>query len=226
MRRLFYFGMICFVGVMSAGVIYSAPAYKDGDWQLWNDEALKASINDKFGIFAEQEFRWGDGMRQYYYEHSHIQLDFKTLNWLTISPAIREIYEINSKEAWYWESEPQINITGSWKVFNDWSFDARARIEYRIFEEPGKNDVWRNRDKFTLKSPWKLSPLKLNPYIADEIFFQEKKDGIYENRLWLGMGMQFCKNIKGDLYCMLKLEDKNGDWWSTNVLGVQLKFEF
>jgi hypothetical protein len=74
-----------------AAPAFTAPAFEDGDWQFWNTESFKGTINDKMGVYGEQEFRWGDGMSMYYYEHSQIQLDFKALSWLTIAPAFREV---------------------------------------------------------------------------------------------------------------------------------------
>lgn len=219
---------IAFTMLLCSGVIspaFSAPKYDDGDWQFWNTESIKASINDKIGVYGEQEFRFGDGMSQYYYEHTQLQLDFKALSWLTISPAFREVYEMNSHEKWFPEHQPQLNLTGKWTIFEDWTFEDRARIEYRFFDEADKKDVWRFRNKITLKSPWKWTPLKLNPYIADEIFIQEDKDGIYRNRLYAGLGMQFSKNVKGEIYYMWEAEDKN-QWWNANVLGAKLKVEF
>lgn len=216
--------LICLAAATPA---FASPKYKDGDWQLWNDETLKAKINDQFGVYVEQEFRWGNNISQYYYEHTHLQLDWKPLSWLTIAPAFREIYELNSKEIWYAEHEPQLNISGNWKIFENWTFDARARIEYRIFNDPTKSDIWRNRDKFTLKSPWKLTPLNLNPYIADEIFIQENQDGLSENRLWIGLGMQFFKNLKGDIsYIWREVHQSDNSWLESNVIQAQLKFEF
>jgi len=206
--------------------VIAAPTFEDGDWQFWNTESIKGTINEKTAVYGEQEFRWGDGMSMYYYEHSQIQLDFKALEWLTISPAFREVYEMNKNEDWYPEHQPQLNLTGKWKIFEDWTFEDRARFEYRFFGEEGKSDVWRFRNKFTLKSPWKWTPLKLNPYIADEIFVQEDKDGIYRNRLYAGLGMQFFKNLKGDLFYLWQVEDKSGDWLNTNILGLKLKCEF
>lgn len=213
-----------------AAPTFAAPSYEDGDWQFWNTESFKGTINDKIGVYGEQEFRWGDGMSQYYYEHSQIQLDFKALDWLTISPAFREIYEMNKKGVWYPEHSPQLDLTGKWKIFADWTFENRARFQYRIFDEPDKEDAFRFRNKFTLKSPWKWTPLKINPYIADEIFLQEDKDGIYRNRFSVGVGMQFFKNVKGDIFYMWQAEDKGASsdpqWWSTNILGAKLKCEF
>lgn len=210
-----------------AAPAFSSPKYKDGDWQLWNDETVKAKINDKWGIFFEQEFRWGKDMSQYYYEHTHLELDFKPLEWLTIGPAFREVYELNSKEVWYAEHEPQLNVFGNWKIFGDWAFEARARIEERISNEPGKSDIWRNRDKFTLKSPLKFTPLNFNPYMADEIFIQENQDGLSENRFWLGLGMQFFKNVKGDIsYIWREVHQSDNSWLESNVLQAQLKFDF
>jgi len=226
MKKLVSFMLACCFLAVAAVPAFAAPKYEDGDWQFWTDATFKGAINDKFAVYGEQEFKFGDGMSQYYYEHTQLQLDFKTLEWLTISPAYREVFEMNSKEVWYPEHQPQLNLTGKWTIFEDWTFEARVRGEYRMFGEAGKKDVWRNRDKFTLKSPWKWTPLKLNPYIADEIFIQEDKDGIYRNRLYVGMGMQFHKNIKGDLYYMWQTEDKTSYWLDYNVLGFKLKCEF
>lgn len=227
MRKLLRTGLaICLVLCFTAPA-FASPKYKDGDWQLWTTDPIKCKINDQWGVYAEEEFRWGKDMSQYYYEHTHLELDYKPIDWLTIGPAIRVAYELNSKEVWYPTYEPQINFAGKW-VISDWTFEARARLEERIFDEPGKQDAFRNRDKFTLKSPWKWTPLKLNPYISDEIFFQQAIDGLAENRLWVGLGMEFCKNLKGELAYMWREVKQTSDnsYLESNIIQANLKFEF
>jgi hypothetical protein len=206
----------------------ASPKYKDGDWQLWNDASIKGKINDRWSVYVEEEVRWGDGMSQFYYEHTHAEVDFKILEWLTIGPAMRIVYELNSKEVWYPAYEPQVNFAGKWKILKDWTFEARARFQESIYDEPGKKDIFVNRDKFTLKSPWKFTPLKLNPYISDEIFFKEGVNGLAENRLWVGLGMEFFKNLKGELAYIWREIKQTSDnsYLESNILQANLKFEF
>lgn len=227
MKTLFRIGLVMCLVLSFAAPICATPKYDNGDWQLWSTDSIKAKINDRWGVYAEEEFRWGKDISQYYYEHTHLELDFKALNWLIICPAIRIAYELNSKEVWYPTYEPQVNFAGKWNL-GDWTFEARARLEERIFDEPGKSDAFRNRDKFTLKSPWKWTPLNLNPYMSDEVFFQEGIDGLAENRLWVGLGMQFFKNLKGELAYMWREVKQTSDnsYLEFNVIQVNLKFEF
>jgi hypothetical protein len=212
---------ICLSLIASA----SAFAYKDGDWQYWNTESVTVKLTDKIDAYVEEEFRFGGDISEFYYQHSHLQLDFKITDWFTLAPAYRQVFELDTmKDNWFTEYRPMVNGTVKWKCEN-WDFSNRVRISYRMFDID-KDDVWRFRNKLTIKTPWKWTALKINPWVADEIFLEENQSGVYRNRLYAGVGLKLTEHIKGDVFYLWQASEKGSSWTDYNVIGTKLKIVF
>ena len=218
-------------GCMSLFITASAFSYEDGDWQLWQTDSISGKLTDNLKASAELEFRFGDDMSEFYYQHSQVALDYKINDMFSLGVAFREVYELNTKteldDDWYSEHRPLINGSISWK-WSDWKLKNRARVEFRNFEI--KDNTIRFRNKIGIKSPWKWTALKINPYIEDEIFMEEHKSGIYRNRLYVGVGMELLDAgwgvLKGALYYLWQADEKDDEWENTNALGLKFKLGF
>jgi hypothetical protein len=100
----------------------------------------------------------------------------------------------------------------------------RARLEYR--DRENEKDVWRYRNRVTVKLPVELTPLKLQPYVAEEAFFNLDKEGFNRNKVYGGFYINLSKNIKGDIYYAWLASESDTGWEDTNVIGTSLKFYF
>jgi len=100
----------------------------------------------------------------------------------------------------------------------------RTRFEYRDRED--KDDLWRYRNKVTVKLPLELTELKLKPYLADEVFIPLNDDNITKNRIYAGVSFQLLENMTGEVFYLWQSSRTAGDWKDTNVLGTRLKFRF
>lgn len=218
----------CLVVVGFLLIAFDGYAYEDGDFQYWNTESIDVKLTDKVGAYIEEEFRFGDNASEFYYQHSHLQLDFKITDWFTLSPAYRQVFELytktNAEEDWFTEYRPMVNGTLKYK-WEDWELSSRARVSYRIFDID-KDNVWRFRNKITIKSPWKWTKLKLNPWVADEIFLEEHESGVYRNRLYVGVGLKLTEHLKGDIFYLWQSTEKSDSWTDYNVVGTKLKVAF
>jgi hypothetical protein len=97
-------------------------------------------------------------------------------------------------------------------------------LEWRDYEN--KEEVWRYRNKTTVKLPLKLTKYNLQPYVAEEFFINLPEDNINQNRLSSGFSFRLAKNVKGSIYYMFKKSKGTDGWTDTNVIGIQFKFLF
>jgi hypothetical protein len=104
------------------------------------------------------------------------------------------------------------------------SVSDRNRFEYRDRED--EDDVWRYRNKVTVKFPFELTLLKLKPYVADEIFITLNDDNIDRNRFYAGASFGLTKGLDMDIYYMWQASRSAEEWIDINVLGTGLKFKF
>lgn len=207
----------------------SATLGEDGDLQYWNTEAIEGKINDKWKAYMEAEFRWGDDASEFFYQHTHLEIGYAVNDWLSIAPAYRQVWELEDAEADLWAAEyrPMVNITLKHK-WNDWEFSDRNRFEFRFFDVD--DDRFRYRNKLTVKSPWKWTALHINPFVADELFFEEDSDnGFNRNRLDIGVNLDFgdyVAHLTGNIFYRWQTTDRGEEWRDLNIIGTQLKFKF
>jgi hypothetical protein len=202
---------------------YSVYGYDDGDFQVWNTDIEEFKIGQHSKIALEEEFRWGDNANEFFYQHYDIGF-YHTLNkhW-NVGGGYRQIYE-RKQGKFKEENAPFLTATLFWD-FKDFKFEDRSRMEYRHFDY--QSDSWRYRNKFALQFPWKFTKFQIRPFISEEIFLAF--NGVTEfnqNRFSSGLGMNFTKNFKAEIYYMLLSNKSSGKWKDSNVLGTKLKLTF
>jgi hypothetical protein len=198
-------------------------AYNDGDFQVWNTDSEELKINKDTTIISEQEFRWGSNATEFYYQHYDLGFFCNLEKYLNVGGGYRHVLS-KSKGKFLVENEPYITATLSWD-FSGFKFDDRSRLEYNHFDY--KDDTWTYRNKFTLKAPWKLTKLEIQPYLSDEIFILfDDGQRLNKNRFSAGLGMRMTKNLKGEIYYMLQDTKSSNKWSAANILGTKFKLSF
>ncbi len=205
--------------------IFTAPASAtdDGEFQFWNTEGMSWKFAEGWKAGIEEEFRFGDDMRDFYYQHSDFGFTYSGLaKWLELGANYREVYE---KKGTVWMQENRPHLTANFKFkLHDVDFSNRARFEYRDKEDA--DDYWRYRDKATAKFPVKVTRFEIQPYTADEIFYDFDKKELNENWLYGGLTFKIFKQLSGETYYMWQKKNSTGDWINVNVLGAKLKADF
>jgi len=206
------------------GITYfNVYAYDDGDFQAWNSDVEEFKINKDSKIVLEEEFRWADNAHEFYYHHYDVGFFYNLKEYFNIGGGYRHVYELK-KGKFKLENEPYVTATLLWGL-SGLKFEDRNRIEYRHFDY--RSDLWRYRNKFAIKLPWKFTKMEIQPYLSDEIFISF--GGISEfnqNRFSCGLGMNLTKNIKAEIYYMLQSTKSLRNWLDANVLGTKIKLFF
>jgi len=201
----------------------SSFALENGDWQLWNTDGIEYQANSRLKLAAEEELRFGDGMSRLYYHHTQGGFDIKCFDWLSLGADYRQVWE-KFGDKWKQENRPQINGTLSWD-FKAFKVQDRSRMEYRI--RKWKQDDWRYRNKLTVLFPLKFEKVELDPYVADEMFFNCGPDNrLARNRLYGGLKLKLYKHIKGEVYYMWQSSREKSGWTGWNVLGLKASLAF
>jgi hypothetical protein len=198
-------------------------AYDDHDFQVWNTDVEELKINKSSKITLEEEFRWGDNAEEFYYHHYDLGYVYNMSKHLNVGLGYRQIFEKKSGK-FKGESAPYGMATLFWDA-KGFKFDDRSRLEYRHFDY--QTDFWRYRNKITIKLPLKFTKLGIAPYLSDEIFLIFGTISQFnENRFSTGFSFDLTKNIKVELYYMLRSTKGTDTWVDTNVLGTKFKVVF
>ncbi len=198
-------------------------AYADGDFQIWHNEVQEFNVSKKIKVPLEEEFRYGDNASELYYHHYDIGLTYDANKNLTIGVFYRQIYE-GEKGKSKPEFQPHFDITPKVDIYG-FHLEDRNRFEYKLYDD-NRADIVEYRNKISIRSPWKLTPLKIQPYVADEVFVWLNTAFFRRNRFDAGASFEFAKNLKGDVYYRLQCTKKSGRWTDANILGLKLKVSF
>ena len=126
-----------------------------------------------------------------------------------------------------WEYRPWLEYTGlSWQVTDRWSFRARPRIEYRMFDV--EDDVVTEREDYARFRAGAWTHYKLTDKVvpwASVDFYNNVSDMEFEqSRYQVGVDYKFNQNISVGPYVETRLDD---DWNSRyTMLATQLKVSF
>ena len=197
-------------------------AFDDGDFQYWNTESISWKINEDWKMKVEEEFRFGNDVSNFYYQHSDLGLAYYGIaEWLDIGVNYRLVFA-EKDDDWSYENRPHINTILKFD-FNDFNFSTRNRFEYRDKENKGSG--WRYKNKFTVKLP-KFTQSEIQPYVADEIFVDFDEEGLNRNRLYGGIELKVFDNLKGDIFYLWQSSEADDEWTDYHILGTKLKLSF
>ncbi|MFC1667685.1 DUF2490 domain-containing protein [Candidatus Omnitrophota bacterium] len=200
-------------------------AFDDEDWQYWATVKVSTKLSDEWKAGIEEEFRRGDDMSNPYYNHADVGFSYSGLaDWFVFSLNYRHIKEEKSND-WKTEYRPHLNGTIKWE-WQDFSFSNRSRFEFR--ERQDADEVWQYRNKISAKFPISFTKHKIQPYIADETFFDSDSKELNRNRLYSGLSFKIFKSLKGDIFYLWQRSksSSSGKWTDYNVVGTKLKLTF
>jgi len=198
-------------------------AFDNGDFQIWNTEVEELQLNKDLKLAFEQEFRWGNNASEFYYQHYDIGLFYNLNKYWSVGGGYRHILNKN-KGKFLVENEPYL-VASFASQFAGFKYDDRSRLEYNHYDY--KDDTWRYRNKLTIKAPWKFTKLAIQPFISDEIFILiDDGQRLNENRAYAGLALNITRNLKGEIYYMLRSTKSSNKWTEANVLGTKLKMSF
>ncbi len=198
-------------------------AYDDGDFQIWNTDVEEFQLKKDLKLTFEQEFRWGDNAKEFYYQHYDVGLFYNLSEYWNVGGGYRHVLN-KSRGKFLVENEPYVTATFA-SQFAGFKYDDRSRLEYNHYDY--KDDTWKYRNKLNIKAPWKFTKLELQPFVAEELFiFFDDGSRLSESRSTAGLAMNLTKNLKGEVYYMFRTVKSGVKWTDTNVFGTKLKLSF
>lgn len=200
-------------------VMTTLSAQQFEDIQLWHAEKFHKKINENTTLSLEQDFRAGQNMSELIYFHADFGIKRKLNKSFSVNLNFREVFE-QKEDILTREHRPHGQI--AWKGNSGpFSISSRARLEYRLKQD--NDPVFRNRDMISVKLDKIFTPLKLVPYVADEIFYDLEQSELNRNRFYIGAEIGLMKSIKPTIYFLIQSGLKNDEWSHIGILGFKFK---
>jgi len=179
-----------------------------------------------FVFTVENEFRAKDTGTSFFYEHNDIQAKYLLIDkYFDIFTDYRLIFK-NSAEGNNWKNQSMFlegfNIKYPEQTWG--KINLRQRLEIGLNHAPTKDTYqWNVFPKYN--TPWKLTKYEINPFVADESFFDTQQSmGFVKNRVYAGIDYKFTPKIKGGTWYYYETAAHSSS--TANVLVTQIKFEF
>jgi len=190
----------------------------------WNTDSQEFKLNKSFKAVMEEEFRFNNNVSQLYYQHYDGSIVYTVSKYVRCGAGYRQNFEQFKNTRNKSVNEPYIVST----LFCDlagFTLENRHRFDFRHFRF-GRTDSWRYRNLLKTTFPWKFTPWEFQPYVCDELFFTTIGQSFHENRFAAGFGFKITKEIKSEIYYMLRSTRSGGPWVRANILGTKFKISF
>ncbi|HEV7395575.1 MAG TPA: DUF2490 domain-containing protein [Pyrinomonadaceae bacterium] len=191
------------------------------DTQVWNDTLLAIPLNKSIDFLIAGTLRIGRDVSRPVDERVGVGFAIKVGKYLTLTPAYYYIGTQPIKNRKAYENRLAFAATVKGPVGGGFVLGNRSLIERRL-RHP-QIDSTRYRDRVQVEHPFHIGELKLNGFMADEIFYDWSVHAWVRNRFNIGVGRNFNKHVYGEVY-YLRQNDSHALPGDLNVLGTGLKF--
>jgi len=198
------------------------PAVADQDAGGSYNLLLKGALTDDWFVISRSNLASRNNFGDAFIAYTGIGLGRQ----LTPTFSIRVGY----RRAWFrfgkdWQPENRPYLEGYFADrLNGFRITNRLRVELRYFD--WRDDDTRLRNEITVEAPWSLTPLKLKPYLEEEIFYSVNDSRVEAN--WLGGGLAWrpVEGLKLKLGYRWNRFRAGDDWANRNVLVTGVNWFF
>jgi len=208
-----------------AVVLGWGPQAPAADFEYWPKVFVRVPLDreKRWQLSLEEWLSFNDGARRFKDSQTDVWLYYFGLaDWLSVGAGYKRVYARPGGD-WQTEDRPMFDVAVKTKVHGFGVVD-RSRFEFRFQED--RDCVTRYRNRLNIVSPVTFTPLKIEPYVAEETFLNFDAQGFNQQRFYGGVFLPLHEKIRLDLFYLWKLDKVDGDWHGTNVLGTWIYFQF
>lgn len=213
--RIFLLVIVLFANLFVSGQTNETESY------LWNYSSVSKAINRKNELQLGEKLHYSISDSQINYHHFDFIFYHHFNENFTLGLAVRNAYSGISENQ---ISEVTPQIYGVYKgILKKLSVNWSNRLDYRNFETGEKQTRYRNKLTLTLLNSY--TKVRIQPYLAEEMFVKFNEDGLYNVRFFGGLYLLETNYFKVDMYYCYIMLDQGVNWGHQNVKGLNLYFK-
>ena len=204
-------------------VLGLAPGALAFEFEYWPKAIVRVALDKQWQLGFEEWATLTDNGSRFKDSQTDIWLYYSGLaDWLSVGAGYKRVYT-KAGDDWTTEDRPMFDAALKTKV-RGFSVVDRSRFEFRFPED--QEFVARYRNRLTVTSPVTFTPLKIEPYAAEEVFVNFDEQGLNQQRLYGGAFIPLHVKVRLELFYLWKLDKSDDNWHDTNVLGSWVYFLF
>jgi hypothetical protein len=186
--------------------------------------AVNANAWTNFTFTVEDEIRVKtEG--GFYYNHTDLKLAYSMTPWMDVFGGYRLVFQDPGDGFDNWNKFlPGVTLKtpeGSWGKLS-----LRSQFEFGLAPKDIDN-TYELSEKLKYNTPWKWTKLEINPFVADEVFFDADRGMDFDkNRAFGGFDYKITQHLKGSVFYFYESAKGGGKWDDAHVIGTSLRFEF
>ncbi len=210
MKKIFLFITCCFFAVPQLSYADENPVKL----------LLRKKINKKYTFLSQIDYRHDDETSRFEHKHYDVGLRIKHKNNWSTSFSYRWMYKYKNKDkVWQLERRPYISIIKKIKI-DPITIQLRTRQEFRL----RKDNEYGSRNRLRLLLRSNNSLLGVKPFVANEVFYDLRKERYNKNFLLAGFEIANRKYGRYSIYYrhVTTLNKDNNETWNSKG-GVAIK---
>lgn len=195
------------------------------DFEYWPKAFVRVPLDDakQWQLSLEEWLSFKDNASRFKDSQTDVWLYYFGLaDWLGVGAGYKRVYA-KPGDDWTTEDRPMFDAAVKTRI-HGFGVTDRSRFEFRFPQD--QDFVVRYRNRLTVTSPLTFTPLKIEPYVAEETLINFDEQGFNQQRLYGGVGIPLHEKVRLDLFYIWKLDKVHDQWRLTNVLGSWLYFQF
>jgi hypothetical protein len=188
---------------------------------MWNQNELEVKFNDKYSGGVKEKIQYLPAMGDISVKFGEIYAKRSVTGWFELGLAQRVQY---FKQVQGWFQENRTMVLGNFSAgLGGMNFDFSNRLEYRMIEN--NDNHFRYRQMLSLNLPPFQVPWFVL-FVSEEVFYQFSSAKLHLARVYTGTEIRYHKTLSSKFYYALEKSNKLAYWNTSDVLGVNVKFDF
>ena len=227
--------------LLLAGLLAPAPAgaiMSNNDVQLWTTTQLGAKLTDQLKLRSELNFRFGDGMSEFYQYHAELGFTIRALEAEPFTVDLSLLYRQRFKLDIYFDepSSRAEEVKGWWTEYRPWAmvtFKVRLgkftigdtlKLEPRLYENIPHQVRFRN-NTFVAYDVIASSSYGFQIFLDVHINATLHPDAeYYRTRIYAGFMFPIAGPLGFNVFYMWQRFQTHPGWWTWHVMGTSLTF--
>lgn len=227
--------LACLAAAPSAGAIM-----KNNDSQLWTSTQLMATLVPQLTLRSEINFRFGEGMSEFYQYHAELGLTYLVVKDERFRVDLSVLYRQRYKLEYHFDapSTSAREVRGWWAEYRPWAMlTAQVRLGRFVLGdtvklEPRFYDNYADELRFR-NNVFAAYDVPASPTYAFQMFLDVHINvtcypdpEYFRTRIYAGFMFPIAGPLGVNVYYMWQRFRTHPGWWSWHVLGTTLTFKF
>jgi hypothetical protein len=195
----------------------------NSDWQLWPEVDISVKLNQRVSVLGMGTLHFGKNVSDLNEEQTGIGLNFNLNKYVSFSPAYRYSSDQPPGRSHTREHRFFLDFTSRAPLKKGFGLSDRNRIEFRRINGVESH---RYRNKLLLERSFSIADRKLAPYIAGEVFYDDRYHIWNRTRFYAGARFPINRHYALDPYFLEQFDVRDRPFERRHVLGLNLRIDY